>query len=89
MATHAMNRRGFLLGLLAAPAIVRASSLMPVRALLELEIDEPFRFTGFESTVPLISESLMDTVRRTFVSSLLVQIHKPDPMLRRLIRATA
>lgn len=27
-----MNRRGFLLGLLAAPVIVRAGSLMPVKA---------------------------------------------------------
>ena len=44
----ALNRRGFLGGLLAAPAIIRTPGLlMPVRPL------EAFEFSGFHSSIPL------------------------------------
>ena len=45
------SRRGFLRllgGALAAPAIVRVASLMPISALAE-----PFEFSGFYSLIPL------------------------------------
>jgi hypothetical protein len=51
----AQSRRQFLrtgLAFLAAPAIVRASSLMPVKSLLGLR-EEGFVFSGFFSSVPL------------------------------------
>jgi hypothetical protein len=51
----AMDRRGFITGLIAlgvsAPAIVRAGSLMPVKVMItRIEIDERlmWRFTGVE-----------------------------------------
>ena len=40
--TQVLSRRNILVGLLAAPAIVRASSLMPIRALPELWSTGPY-----------------------------------------------
>lgn len=72
------SRRGFLLGLgstiIAAPAIVRAASLMKIRSLEQ--IDE-FEFGGFESTIPigqfreLTAVTCMD----------FVQIYQSSPLL--------
>lgn len=48
-----LPRRKFLTGLtalIAAPAIVRAASIMPVRAFVE---DYAFEFSGFGSLVPI------------------------------------
>lgn len=49
-----MNRRGFLtgaLGFLAAPAIVRASSLMPVKAMPIMVETQPLIFVSDERAI--------------------------------------
>lgn len=45
-----LRRRGFLLGLLAAPAIVRASSLMSVKPLAAILEDDPILGTATRYT---------------------------------------
>lgn len=50
-----LNRRSLITGLIslvAAPAIVRAGSLMPVKALPLVE--ESFEFSGFYSLIPML-----------------------------------
>lgn len=60
-----MNRRGFLLGLLAAPVIVRAGSLMPVKApplmapVYEwIEVSQFFTITGYNEMGEIIQERI-------------------------------
>ena len=70
-----MNRRFFLRGLgvmLAGPAIVRASSLMPVRSIIG-------------SDVPLDYAELMAITRRALVPSLFVQLYQSAPALTAML----
>lgn len=60
MAQGGLGRRSFLggvLGLLAAPAIVRVTSIMPVKAWIEPYV---FQFSGFYSTVPIDTFPIYD-----------------------------
>ena len=69
------SRRSLITGLvsfLVAPAVVRAASLMPVKA-LPLEIEWGRR--SFDSVYPILT----DTVRRAFVPRLFVQLMHPHP----------
>lgn len=72
------SRRGFLTGLIsfvAAPAIVRASSLMPVKAL-------PLELTH-EETVALLRQDLYSELsavtRKAFIPRLFAQVYKGAP----------
>lgn len=83
------SRRGFLRllgGALAAPAIVRVASLMPISALAE-----PFEFSGFQTVIPasqLVTKDLYTELTaitpRAFVPRLFVDIYRADPLLERL-----
>ncbi len=72
-----MNRRGFLTGLvsaLAAPAIVRASSLMPVRVMPDTDwLDAAYAMTRDQMTKNLYGD-LIDTTRKAIVPRLFVQL---------------
>ena len=78
-----LHRRGFLTGLfsaMAAPAIVRAASLMPVKALDEITLEGvPLTFDGGWPTY-------VDTVRRAFVPRLYVQLYHSIPSIEHLLR---
>ena len=73
-----LNRRSFFSGLaaaFAAPAIVRAASIMPVKALILPP--EP------ELIIPISSglyADLTDMTRAAFVPRLFVQIYRADPL---------
>lgn len=77
------SRRSFLTGLgavlVAAPAIVRAGSLMPVKA-MELELDFDWRMPP--GTYMASPSDLAAVVRRAFVPRLFVQVYKSDPLMR-------
>ena len=68
-----LNRRGFITGVfsaVAAPAIVRVGSLMPVKAML-------FTDSGFYSLYPTYSnlyEALQAVTRKAFIPRLIVQM---------------
>lgn len=71
-----MNRRGFLLGLLAAPVIVKASSIMPIKAppvavrtaYLWKPVQGHFVITGYDEFARLISQRI-EGVRAMCVES--------------------
>lgn len=74
-----LNRRGFiggLLALVAAPAIVKATSLMPVKALIT-ESKEPFVITGADGTR---YRYVWDQIRRMWVSAPM-QFPHPDRIM--------
>ena len=80
-----MNRRGFLGGLLAAPAIIRTPGLlMPVRPL------EAFEFSGFYTRIPVgqltISAELARITRRAVLPLLEAQAFAEHPLLTLLAR---
>jgi hypothetical protein len=70
------NRRGFITGLIAlvaAPAIVRAGSLMPVRRMIEL---------GEGDRMPYLASpmDIRSVVRRAFVPRLYVRMWNENPV---------
>ncbi len=70
-----LARRGFLFGLFAAPAIVRASSLMPIK-LFEPEI---IRVRGF----PSLSE-IVETTLRNRTGEIAEQFTRNNALIERL-----
>ncbi len=79
-----LARRSFLTGLasaLAAPAIVRAASLMPVKALPSPETLARWQSYGGGFSV---YDDLTDVVRRAFVPRLQVQLYAASPLLTAL-----
>jgi hypothetical protein len=90
------SRRSFITGLaalVAAPAIVRAASLMPVKAmptaeeLYRLRMDEAYRITRENLSRSLYGD-LVSATRRAFVPRLHVQIYQADTMLDALMKHT-
>jgi hypothetical protein len=81
-----LSRRVFLRGLgsslIAAPAIVSASSLMPVRGLVMPVA--PIMFTATWSDYSGRFDAVVDlsVVRRAFLQKLYVQLWEPGPLLR-------
>ena len=76
-----ISRRGFIASaatFFAAPAIVRASSLMPVK-----NLPGGFQFSGFETLIPMdqivtketIMADLSAITRRAFVPTMKIQIY--------------
>ena len=79
-----MNRRGFIRGLVAfvaAPAIVRVTSLMPVRAF----IDDGTLMPAYGG----IYGELTAVVRRAFIPRVIVQIYTASPLLIDMIEKRA
>lgn len=78
------SRRSFLLGLgatlVAAPAVVRAASLMPVRGVI-LPVD--WRYAVRAANVDY--EELTAITRKAFVPRLLVQVYESSPLLAELL----
>ena len=75
----ALSRRTFIGGvaaLLAAPAIVRATSLMPVTSLLGLDMQSD-PYASFYDQITYIT-------RRAFVPRLIVRIEHASPLIGRL-----
>lgn len=75
-----LPRRKFLTGLaslIAAPAIVRASSLMPVKSVTIYK-------TAALATEPL-HLTLQRLTRQAFIPSLYTQIVAPDPLIRHFL----
>jgi hypothetical protein len=73
-----IHRRSFLTGLaatLAAPAIVRAASLMPVRGIV-MDVQQPIAHLN---GVPLYAD-LVDITRQAFVPRLFVQLNMSTPL---------
>lgn len=85
-----LDRRGFLTGLFsafAAPAIVRASSIMPVKVMptlagLEEELQAEM---GNLPNASALQAELSAVVRRAFVPRLLVQIYQASPLTSALL----
>lgn len=86
------SRRGFIAGLgalfVAAPAIVRAASIMPVKAisfedLLRERMDEAYRITR-DSISENLYGSLTNVTRAAFVPRLFVQTWFASPLLEAL-----
>jgi len=84
---------GGVLGLLAAPAIVRASSLMPVRMWLD---DAPFDWSGFyslilpgagEAYVPFDWSESAAIIRKAFIPQLFVHLYRESPVLTLLTKS--
>lgn len=69
-----LSRRGFLAGLIASPAIVRFSSLMPVKLVY---LSPPPLIVPAD---PLFPE-LAAVVRRAFIPRLYVQIYQASPTM--------
>jgi hypothetical protein len=81
------SRRSFITGLgalfIAAPAIVRATSIMPVKALE----DSAFEWSPFYTAYPvgIISyDDLVSSTRKAFVPRLFVSIYETSPILSAL-----
>ena len=76
-----LTRRNFF-SVLAAPAIVRAASLMPVRALSTVDWEGlatiPYLLPG--NGIPAGWGPLCDVVRRALVPRLYVQVYKNPPL---------
>ena len=72
-----MNRRRFLRGLFAAPAIVAAHNLMPVRGII-MDWGSPFTFTASENYVALgyaiTRKAIDDALYKNFLIPFDVQI---------------
>lgn len=73
------SRRTFLTGLsasiIAAPAIVRAASLMPVRGIVQ-----PIMSPETIALAPDLYSQLCDVTRRAFVPRLFVQVYDVSPL---------
>ena len=84
-----IHRRTFLQGMfsaLAAPAIVRAASLMPVKALVpQAELVLP---AAFERELSALQNELAAITRRAFVPRLYVDLYRADPILAQLVEQT-
>ena len=84
-----LTRRGFICGLtgvLAAPAIVRATSLMPVVP-FERWLPGPTitgRFVGYDGTFDYVGSELSEITRKAFIP-LIVQQYREDPLLAWLV----
>jgi hypothetical protein len=79
---------GHLFAAFAAPAIVRASSLMPVRTMLDLE-DElralwPGSFADHVGETTGLSAEMLAVTRQAFMPRLQVQTYKATPLMREL-----
>lgn len=84
--TIELPRRKFLAGLagiIAAPAIVRAASIMPVRSYDEME------FSGFFSRIPVdqlpdisLYQQLVVITRRAIVPRLYTDVFETSPLLK-------
>jgi hypothetical protein len=93
------SRRSFITGLVAlvaAPAIVRAGSLMPVKVLepslsveelLRLRMEEAYRITRENLSNSLYGD-LTSATRRAFVPRSFVDIYRADNMLEALMNHT-
>ena len=86
MTLQTPSRRGFITGLIslvAAPAIVRVSSLMPVKAMTWRDV---VRAADVEySIIPeSIYKDLVDITRKAFVPRLYVQLHAQNPLAEAL-----
>lgn len=79
------SRRSFLVGaaatLITAPAIVRAASLMPVKAMPTLLTLEDYE----RRILAPMYEQLADITRRAFVPRLHVQLYVASPALNSLV----
>jgi hypothetical protein len=76
-----LTRRGFvsaLVGIIAAPAIVRIDNIMPVKAVKAIDLTS----IGFR---PLLHEELIAVTRKAFIPRLVVQLYKATPLLAALI----
>lgn len=84
-----LDRRGFLGGLFsafAAPAIVRAASIMPVKVMPTLADLETELQAEMELVSPVgLNAELADIVRRAFVPRLYVQIYQASPAIAQLM----
>jgi hypothetical protein len=85
-------RRAFLTGILstlAAPAVVRATSIMPVKALPLNWLDEAYRITKAELDDRLygnyVWSDLIVMTRQAFVPRLFVQMYDANPTLAALM----
>lgn len=80
----APSRRGFLAGLgavlITAPAIVRASSIMPVRQMLILGPGDRMPYLASPMDIAAVT-------RRAFMPRIYVQIYEQSPDFRHLIEA--
>lgn len=87
-----LSRRGLITGLIslaAAPAIVRASSLMPIKVMEPtLTAEQLFRMrmeAAYEVTRKSLAQSLYgeltDITRQAFVPRLFVQVYARSPLL--------
>ena len=74
------SRRTFLCGLgatlIAAPAIVRAASLMPIRGIIQ-----PISLQGIPLTFDGGYAGLVDITRKAFIPRLFVQVYEQSPLL--------
>lgn len=76
-----LNRRSFLTGLtslIAAPAIVRVASIMPVKAMPSAEEAYAALAKGMSNN---LYGNLIDSTRAAFVPRLFVEIYRADPLL--------
>ena len=87
MAIEMPTRRGFVRGLgalfVAAPAIVRATSLMPVRA-IDLEFGTGFEFSGILPDIHNLRAEFTAVTRRAYVPKSFVQLYRSSPILKLL-----
>ena len=75
-----LTRRSFLGGLLAAPAIVRPETIMPVSSgILDWLKSKWSPEEAVKSEIPLLYEELQALTRRAFVPKLIVEIYKQSP----------
>jgi hypothetical protein len=86
------SRRGFLVGLgaslVAAPAIVRASSLMPVRA-IKIPTEQEIWLFGEQPGLSPNAVEMTNLIRQTFLPRLAVQLYQELPLLSELERIRA
>jgi hypothetical protein len=90
---HVATRRSFITGLIslvAAPAIVRAGSLMPVKAIIEPvgTFNVPLDPTDCIIGDGYITE-VASMTRKAFLPQLFVQTYKVDPLLQKLLESGA
>lgn len=88
------SRRGFIAGLgalfIAAPAIVRATSIMPVKAISIEDLLRDRMDAAYEATRQAISQNLYGELtkitREAFLPGLRASIYRPSPwMLKQLV----
>jgi hypothetical protein len=87
-----LNRRSLITGLIslvAAPAIVRVTSIMPIKALPSAEDLLKIRMNAaYELTRKQLADSLygdlIDVTRQAFVPRLFVSVYRADPAIKYL-----